>query len=54
MKRLLSILLSVLLLSSCGRTQSNTDIPERPIEEYSGQTSNFPITEEQAKDITFI
>lgn len=54
MKRLLSILLSVLLLSSCGRTQSNTDIPERPIEEYNGQTSNFPITEEQAKDMRTI
>ena len=51
MKKLLSILLSVLLLTACGNTQTNTDIPT---EVYNGPTSNFPITEEQAKEVQVI
>ena len=51
MKKLLSILLSVLLLTACGNTQTNTDIPT---EVYNGPTSNFPITEEKAKEIQVI
>lgn len=51
MKKVLSVILSVLLLTACGGTQPGTDTPEREEYKYTGPTVNFPITEEQAKEI---